>query len=264
MEVRGKRVWVTGASSGIGAALAVAFAEAGARVVLSARRQAELEQVAERCGDDSLVVTLDVTDQASIDAAVQRVNDAWGGVDILVNNAGITQRSRATETDMTVYRRLLEVNLFGTIALTSAMLPGMLERGEGQIVCMSSIAGKVGAPLRTGYCAAKHAVVGYCDALRAEVQDHGVHVLVVCPGFVNTPISYAALKGDGQTHGSMDADQAAGVPPETVASRTLQAINRGEHEILVGGKEILAAHLKRISPRLLARLTRRVAAQRSR
>ena len=110
MEVRGKRVWVTGASSGIGAALAVAFAEAGARVVLSARRQAELEQVAERCGDDSLVVTLDVTDQASIDAAVQRVNDAWGGVDILVNNAGITQRSRATETDMTVYRRLLEVN----------------------------------------------------------------------------------------------------------------------------------------------------------
>lgn len=264
MQVHGKRVWVTGASSGIGAALAVAFAEAGARVVLSARRQAELQKVAERCGDDCLIITLDVTDQASIDAAVEQVNTTLGGIDILVNNAGITQRSRATETDMTVYRRLLEVNLFGTIALTSAMLPGMLERGEGQIVCMSSIAGKVGAPLRTGYCAAKHAVVGYCDALRAEVQDQGVHVLVVCPGFVNTPISYAALKGDGEPHGSMDADQASGVPPERVARRTLQAIAGGEHEILVGGKEVLAAHLKRLSPRLLARLTRRVAAQRSR
>lgn len=264
MKVHGKRVWITGASSGIGASLAVAFADAGAQLILSARRQNELEQVAARCQGDVLIVPMDVTDQSSIDAAVATVQRECDGIDVLVNNAGITQRSRATETDMAVYRRLLEVNLFGTIALTSAMLPGMLERGEGQIVCMSSIAGKVGAPMRTGYCAAKHAVVGYCDALRAEVQDQGVHVLVVCPGFVNTPISYSALKGDGKTHGSMDADQASGVPPEIVAKRTLQAVERGEHEILVGGKEILAAHLKRISPRLLASLTRRVAAQRNR
>ena len=128
---------------------------------------------------------------------------------------------------------------------------------------MASVAGKVGVPLRTGYCAAKHAVVGYCDALRAEVQDQGVGVLVVCPGFVNTPLSFAALQGDGTAHGAMDSELASGIAPEAVATRTLRAIERGEHEILVGGKEILGVHLKRLSPRLLNRVTRRIARDRT-
>ena len=183
MDIDGQRVWITGASSGIGAALAVACSKAGAQVVLSARRQTELEQVAAQCGDRADIQLLDVADPESIQAAVDAVQQRHGGVDVLINNAGITQRSTAVQTDMAVYRRLLEVNLFGTIALTSAVLPGMLSRGAGQIVAVASVAGKVGVPLRTGYCAAKHAVVGYCDALRAEVQDQGVGVLVVCPGF---------------------------------------------------------------------------------
>lgn len=263
MDIDGQRVWITGASSGIGAALAVACSKAGAQVVLSARRQTELEQVAAQCGDRADIQLLDVADPESIQAAVDAVQQRHGGVDVLINNAGITQRSTAVQTDMAVYRRLLEVNLFGTIALTSAVLPGMLSRGAGQIVAVASVAGKVGVPLRTGYCAAKHAVVGYCDALRAEVQDQGVGVLVVCPGFVNTPLSFAALQGDGKAHGVMDSELASGIAPEAVATRTLRAIERGEHEILVGGKEILGVHLKRLSPRLLNRVTRRIARDRT-
>jgi len=263
VQLDGQRVWITGASSGIGASLAVAFSNAGAQVILSARRQPELEQVAARCGDTADIQLLDVADQASVESAANAVQQRHGGVDILVNNAGITQRSKAIDTDMAVYRRLMEVNLFGTIALTSAVLPGMLDRGSGQIVAIASVAGKIGVPFRTGYCAAKHAVVGYCDALRAEVQDQGVGVLVVCPGFVNTPLSYAALQGDGKAHGAMDSDLASGIAPEIVADRTLRAIERGQPEILVGGKEILGVQLKRVAPRLVNRVTRRIARQRS-
>lgn len=264
MRLAGKTVWITGASSGIGEALAVAFSAAGCRLLLSARRADALERVARRCADapDVQILPLDVTDDTAVANALSRAEALVGPIDVLVNNAGVTQRSAAERTDMAVYRSLMEVNYFGAVALTRAVLPGMLARGRGQIVAMSSVAGKVGAPLRTGYCGAKHALVGYCDALRAEVHDRGVRVLVVCPGFVKTDISLAALKADGSTHNSMDDDQAAGVPPEAVAQRTLRAIEQGDAEILVGGKETLAVPLKRLSPSLLNRLTRKVASQR--
>lgn len=264
MQLAGKTVWITGASAGIGEALAVAFAQAGCRLLLSARREDALQRVASRCSaaPDVQLLPLDVTDAQAVEAALKQAEALIGPVDVLVNNAGVTQRSAAEATDMAVYRSLMEVNYFGAVALTSAVLPGMLARGQGQIVAMSSVAGKVGAPLRTGYCGAKHALVGYCDALRAEVHDRGVRVLVVCPGFVKTDISLAALKGDGQAHASMDDDQAAGVPPERVATRTLRAIERGEEEILIGGKEIHAVSLKRLAPKLLNKLTRKVAAER--
>lgn len=264
MELAGKTVWITGASAGIGEALAVACAAAGCKLVLSARREDALQRVAARCSGapDVQVLPLDVTDSTQLVDVQSRVEALIGPVDVLVNNAGVTQRSAAEDTDMAVYRSLMEVNFFGAVALTRAVLPGMLARGQGQIVAMSSVAGKVGAPLRTGYCAAKHALVGYCDALRAEVHDRGVRVLVVCPGFVKTDISYAALKGDGSQHDTMDDDQAAGVSPERVAQRTLRGIEQGEEEIVVGGKETLAVPLKRLAPGLLNRLTRRVAQQR--
>ena len=264
MELAGKAVWITGASAGIGEALAVAFAQAGCRLLLSARRQDALERVAARCqgAPDVQVLPLDVTDPSALDGALEAAEALIGPVDVLVNNAGVTQRSSADDTDMAVYRSLMEVNYFGAVALTRAVLPGMLARGQGQIVAMSSVAGKVGAPLRTGYCAAKHALVGYCDALRDEVHDRGVRVLVVCPGFVKTDISLAALQGDGSRHDTMDDDQAAGVPAALVARRTLRGIEQGQDEILVGGKETWAVPLKRLSPGLLNRATRRVARQR--
>jgi NADP-dependent 3-hydroxy acid dehydrogenase YdfG len=194
-------VWITGASSGIGEALAVKLAAAGAKLVLSARRQNELKRVAAVCeavGADRaglLVLPLDVTDWAAMPAAAERVLETFDRIDMLLNNAGISQRSLCVDTDMSVYRNLFEVDVLGQIALTKAVLPLMLERRSGHIAITSSVAGKIGVPYRTGYCAAKHAVMGFYDALRAEVAGHGVKVTTITPGYIRTNISVHALTG---------------------------------------------------------------------
>jgi len=177
-------VWITGASSGIGEALALQLAAEGAKIVLSARREDELNRVRSLLVDQGLpaenflVLPLDVTDHDSMPAALNSVTGAFGRVDMLINNAGISQRSVCIETDMSVYRRLMEVDVLGQIALTKAVLPLMLEQGSGHIVVTSSVAGKLGAPYRTGYCAAKHAVMGFFDALRTEVIRHCLKVII--------------------------------------------------------------------------------------
>ncbi|MEP3167446.1 MAG: SDR family oxidoreductase, partial [Marinobacter sp.] len=205
-------VWITGASSGIGEALALKYAQDGACLVLSARREDELERVAARCrgaglaSDQVLVLPLDVTDWESLAGKVQKVLDTFGGVDLLVNNAGVSQRSLCKDTDMSVYQKLMDVDVMGQIALTKAVLPHMLERGAGHLAVTSSVAGKVGAPMRTGYCAAKHAVMGFFDALRAEVEGQGVSVSTITPGFIRTDIARNALSGDGSAYGKEDKD----------------------------------------------------------
>ena len=258
-------VWITGASSGIGEALAVQLAREGARLVLSARREDELQRVRERCiaaGSDAgtvLVLPLDVTDHAAMPAAVQRVLDAFGRIDVLINNAGISQRSKCVDTDMSVYRRLLEVDLIGQIALTKAVLPVMLRQKRGHIAVTSSVAGKVGAPYRTGYCAAKHAVMGFFDALRAEVSEEGVRVTTIVPGFVRTNISTAALSGSGAEFGRTDRNIAAGMDPDKAAQRILRGMKRSKAEIAVGeGIEMHALWLKRFFPGLVLRLASKI------
>lgn len=196
MQFAGRSVWITGASSGIGEALAKAFARRGARLVLSARRGHELERVrdaivaAGRAGEDVRVLPFDVTEESVLDDVVRRAEAAHGGVDVLVNNAGITQRSLALETEMAVYRRIMEVDFFAPVALTQKLLPHMVARGDGLIAVTSSVAGKIGVPLRSAYCAAKHAVMGYCDALRAEI----VATRIPCPAS-SAPISRAMRSG---------------------------------------------------------------------
>jgi len=181
-------VWITGASSGIGEALAARFARENARVVLSARRQPELERVRQHCIDagaapeNMLVLPLDVTDLPSLPVAADHVISHFGQIDLLINNAGLSQRSLCKDTELSVYQKLLDVDVMGQIALTKAVLPHMLERQSGHLAVTASVAGKVGVPLRTGYCAAKHAVMGFFDALRAEVEDDGILVSTITPG----------------------------------------------------------------------------------
>lgn len=262
----GRVVWITGASSGIGEALAVAFAREGARLVLSARREAELERVRNRCvetglanADDALVLPLDVTDHDAMPGAVERVLEAFGRIDLLVNNAGISQRSKAVDTDMAVYRRLFEIDVLGQIALTKAVLPVMLEQESGHIAVTASVAGKVGAPYRTGYCAAKHAVMGFFDALRTEVVDQGIRVTTIVPGFVRTDISKAAITGSGEAFGRTDRNIAEGMDPDEAARRILSGIRKGKMEIPVGeGLEMHALWLKRFFPGLVLRLANKV------
>jgi dehydrogenase/reductase SDR family protein 7 len=248
-------VWITGASSGIGEALAGQLAAADARLVLSARREEELHRVKRGCeaqgaaADRVLVLPLDITDHAAMPAALETVSGKFGRVDMLINNAGISQRSLCIETDMEVYRRLMEVDVLGQIALTKQVLPLMYRQRGGHIVIMASVAGKIGAPFRTGYCAAKHAVMGFFDALRAEVAREGIRVTTITPGFIRTNISVNALQGDGTEFGRIDAEIAGGMDVTRCAEVIMEGFRKGQPEIPVGeGLEMKALWLKRFFP----------------
>ena len=232
-QFAGKVAWITGASSGIGAALARAWADAGAHIVLSGREEARLAQVAKDCATDTLVLPYDVRDEAEMRAACEQAVGWKQGVDIMVNNAGISQRSRATETAMEVYRNIIDIDLTAQIAASQAMLSHFTSRGSGHLVFVSSVAGKIGIPLRTAYCAAKHGLVGYADALRAELTQSGVSVHVVCPGSVATDVSRNALTADGSARGRSDSVIDNGMPPEEAARRILDGVESGEREIIV-------------------------------
>jgi dehydrogenase/reductase SDR family protein 7B len=255
---RDRVVWITGASSGIGAALAQAFAQRDATLVLSARRRDRLEAVRARCdhAERHWVAPLDLTDSATIPGVAEMVLARFGRVDILVNNGGLTQRSLAKDTRLEVDRRLMETNYFGTVALTKAVLPSMLARRRGDIVVISSLIGHFSTPLRSAYAASKHALHGFFDALRAEVHADGLHVMLVCPGFVRTEISLHALTADGSPQGSMDSGQATGMSPEDCAARILTGLDRRREEIVVGGRETRYLLLHRFFPGLLRRALR--------
>jgi dehydrogenase/reductase SDR family member 7B len=245
-----KRVWITGASSGIGAALAEAFAGRGARLVLSGRRLDPLAEVAARVQRDALILPFEATDWAALPEVVARA----GAVDILVNNAGISQRSLAVDTRPEVYKTLIETDLLAPIWLTQLVLPAMVERGAGgHIVGISSVAGRLGTVLRTGYCAAKHGLIGYLDALRAETeQAYGIRVTTVLPGSVRTQVAANALQADGSVRGSSDANIDAGMDPAECARRVLDGMEAGKREIIVAeGAEAYAAELRFTDPERL-------------
>lgn len=260
LDFTGKTIWITGASSGIGAALARALSARGARLILSARTADKLDAVRLGCSspDQHLCLIMDLADPSSIAAAWCRLQEMPRRVDILINNAGMTQRARVVETKMEVYRRLLEVNFLAAVDLTRKVLPGMLEQGAGQIVAVSSLMGKFASPQRSGYAAAKHALQGFMDALRAEVHDAGIRVLVASPGFVNTDISRHALRGDGTPHGKMDPSQAAAISADKCAEQIVTAMAAGRDEVFPGGKERVGLLLNRLSPALLRRVMRKV------
>jgi dehydrogenase/reductase SDR family member 7B len=249
MDFAGKTVWITGASSGIGAALAEGFSAAGSAVILSGRRESALHDVAGTLAGQRLILPFEATDYAALPGIVERAWEWRGAVDILVNNAGISQRSMALDTDFEVYRQLMEVDFFAPLRLTQLILPKMVARGAGHFVQIASVAGKLGAPMRTGYCSAKHALVGYSDALRAEVAQHGIGVTVVTPGFVQTNIAANALDGHGNRFGPNDDPVNHGIPAGEAAATILAGMRRRRREIAVGrGTEMQALWLKRLWP----------------
>lgn len=258
MNLQNKTAWITGASSGIGEALAYALSAQGVRLILSARRLEELERVRRHCTNPATHITLPL-DLAAFDAeaVTQQALAEVGAIDLLIHSGGVSQRSTVAETSMTVQRRIMEINYFGAVALTHALLPGMIARQSGHIVVISSLSGKISTPRRSAYAASKHALHGFFDALRAEVYQDGLRVTIVCPGYTKTNLSLHALTGEGGAHGQMDPTQAKGMTPETLATRICQAIERDEEEVLVGGKEVLAVYLKRLWPGLYNRMIRR-------
>lgn len=265
-SVRDKVIWITGASSGIGEAVVYELAAKGAKLILSARRKKELERVKGNCAlerqADIRILSLDLTAASTLKLSAEAAIQIFGHVDILINNGGISQRSFAKDTLLEVDRKIMEVNFFGTIALTKYLLPHFLRRRQGHFVTVSSVTGIFGTPFRSTYAASKHALHGFFDSLRAELyKDAGdaITVTMICPGFIHTPITLSAVTGDGTPLGKMDEAQFKGKPARWCAERIVDAIEKKKEEVYIGGKETLGVRFKRLFPKLFSKYIRNAA-----
>ena len=258
MSAKRRTVWISGASSGIGMAVARACHHRGDRLILSARRNEVLASLrAELGAEDVLIVPFDL---AATDGLADLVDETWnavGGVDLVIHSGGISQRSRLIDTVEAVDRAMMEVNYFGTLAFTRAILPHMIAAGGGHFAVVTSVMGLFSAPLRSGYAGAKHAMHGWFEALRAEHHDDGIRITMVSPGFVRTDISRNALTADGSAQGTMDEATDNGISAERCAQVMLRGIDRNRALVTPGKKEVLGYWLSRFAPGLLRRITRR-------
>lgn len=256
-----KTVWVTGASSGIGEALVPDLLENGANIIISARRENELQRVFQNNGADPeriLVLPLDLAQHNALKQAAQTAISWKGKLDILINNGGISQRAFVHDTNLDVEKRLFDVNYFGTVELTRSVLPHMMKNRSGHIVVISSVLGKLSVPMRSSYCSSKHALHGYFDALRAEIHQLGIFVTMVCPGYIKTAVSINAFKADGSKHATLDATQAKGMSAEKFSGKMLRKVAAKREEFNIGGIEIYAIYAKRLVPWLVSRVIRRI------
>lgn len=261
MNYKGKNIWVTGASSGIGEALAIEFAKLGANLILSSRNEEKLKDVAGKCQDigaKTLIAPLDLEQNDSILKAVVYVLSVFPKIDILVNNGGISQRSLAVETPVSIDRKIMETNFFGAVTLTKAVLPALISEGGGNIVVISSVTGKFGFPMRTAYCASKHALQGFFEGLRAELYDKKVRVTIVSPGRIYTNISLNAINKEGEKYGVMDDGQAKGMPVDICARKIVNAVKHNKKEFWVGGKEVFLVYIRKYFPSIFHYLAHKV------
>jgi len=261
MNVKDKIIWITGASSGIGAAMANEYSKRGAKLILSSRNSEELEKVKSSCmyPDNVKVLPIDLANTSTFKKTVAQAIDMYGSVDVLINNAGISQRSFAAETKLEVDRKIFDINYFGTIALTKAMIPHFVENRNGHFVVITSVVGKIGTPLRSSYSASKHALHGFFDSLRAELYKDQIKVSLICPGYVNTKVSINALTAQGEKQGTLDKATANGLSPEHFARKAVKAITREKQEVVIGGLlEKVAVYVKRFFPLLLSRMVRKI------
>ncbi len=257
----GKVAWITGASSGIGEALVRAFAEGGSRVIASSNDSSGLARVAETCSamrGSVTTVTFDLSDTSGIEELVAGVIEREGRVDVLLNIGGISQRALIRDTPMWLDRRIMEINYFGTVALTKALLPWMIRNGGGQIAATSSITGRFGFPLRSAYSASKQALHGFFETLLLEHRRDNIKVSVIIPGRVQTMISLHALTASGAEHGKMDEGQAGGVTATRAAAQIIRGLRKNRREILVGSTELLMLKIRKYLPALFFRIAARI------
>lgn len=252
-SIHGKTIWITGASSGIGKSLALALSKYDCNLILSSRREEELLEVKDLCDTSSniSILPLDLKDHKGMQAIANKAVGLFGKVDILVNNAGISQRSLIKDTTLEVYQQLIDINYMGTVALSKAILPHFMANQSGHFVTVTSLMGKFGSPYRSGYCGAKHALHGFFDVMRMEHEKDGIHVTMVCPGFVQTNVAKNALTADGSPQKEDDVATQNGISPELAAQKILNAIQRKKFEVYIGGKEVKGIYLKRFFPKLL-------------
>jgi len=262
MNFKNKVIWITGASSGIGKALAIELSNQNAKLILSSRNKTDLALVKNQCKNaiNVKIIPLDLENYTDFTTDVNKAIFCFGHIDILVNNGGISQRSLAENTLISVDEKILKINYLGTVALTKALLPYFIENKSGHFVVTSSIVGKIGTPLRSSYAASKHALHGFFDSLRAEIYKYNIAVTLICPGFVNTNVSINALTGNGNPQQKMDTATQNGIDATKFAKLMAKAIYNQKEEVYIAGfKEKLGVFLKRFFPKLLSKMIRKLA-----
>jgi short-subunit dehydrogenase len=249
--INNKIIWITGASSGIGEALAYELASRNCKLILSARNIEALEEVKAKCKTEVVLLPFDLSDFDNAINNAQKAVAAFGEVDMLINNGGISQRSLLIETDFSVDKKLIEVDYLGTVALTKAILPHFIKNKNGHFVTITSLMGKFGSPYRSGYCGAKHALHGFFDVLRMEHQKDNIKVTLICPGFIQTNVAKNALTGNGTKQNTNDEATQNGMPVAVFAKKFVKAVESKKFEAYIGGKETIGVFLKRFFPRFL-------------
>jgi len=253
--------WITGASSGIGEALAFQLTALGCSLVLSSNQPEELEKIhlqIVKNGGKCKVVPFDLADSSKIQVAAQEAISAFGRIDLLFNNGGISQRSLIKETPIENDRRIMEINYFSNITLTKCVLPQMIQNGGGHIAVTSSLSGLFGFPLRSAYCASKHALHGFYESMRIEYKNDHIKVTIACPDRVKTRISYNALNSLGEAYGKMDERQDKGITADQCAKEIIKAVRKEKFIVLIGGLERISVYLKRYFPALFYRMIAKV------
>jgi short-subunit dehydrogenase len=256
---RDKVAWITGASSGIGAALTIALNKLDTKLIISARNIENLEKVKASCENPQRIRILPA-DMAETDVLPEVAGQAWNifdGIDYVFLNAGFAVRDRIVNTDIELIKKVMNINFFSAVVLTKTLLPQMKTRGGGCFVVTSSLSGKYGIPQLGAYAASKHALHGFFDSLRAEQETEDIRVTIVIPGLVNTNISLNALKGDGTKYGRMLESLTNGISADECAQGIIQAVAARKNEALIGGSEIYSVWVKRFFPGLFSYLIRK-------
>jgi dehydrogenase/reductase SDR family protein 7B len=259
MDFNQKTFWITGAASGMGKSVALALAKYHTTLIISDRDAQGLDETAveiEKLGGKAKPVVLDMSDSKAITETAQQVIAEGFKIDGLYQFAGISQRSLVTETPLENDRKIMEINFFGVVALTKAVLPHMIENGGGQIAAASSLVGKFGFPYRSAYSASKHALHGFFETVQAENHKHNIKVSMLIGGRIQTNISKFAMGKDGREHSKMDAGQANGITVEKAAQQILKGLRKEKHEIPVGGSELLMLKIKKFLPALYFKMAR--------
>lgn len=240
MHFNNKVVWITGASSGIGAELAKQLAVKKARLILTARNITALTAIKNECSnhtDNCKIIAANLSENEKLEAITKSAMEVYGHIDMVIFSAGISQRSLAIETKIDIYRQLMEINFFSPVSITHYLLPYFKKQKAGHIIAISSVAGLMGFPLRTGYAASKHALKGYFETLQTENQIKDLHITIVSPGRINTPISVNAITGTGKPHGLMDKGQLNGMPVNVCARKIINAIIHKRKHIIIAQSE---------------------------
>lgn len=254
--------WVTGASSGIGQAIAFELAKRQHPLVISGRNQQALEVCAETCrklGAPTIhLLPFDLGAPKDYESMCATLWAEFGPVHTIYHCGGISQRSLVREGDPEIDRKIMEVNFFGAAALSKAILPHLIQQGAGHFTVVSSLTGKFGFPYRSAYAASKHALHGFFESLYLEEWKNGIGITVACPGRVKTNISINALSAGGTTHGIMDPGQEKGISAESCARQIIRATEKGKKEVIIGGADKLMVYFKRFCPPLFYAIAKRI------